>query len=238
MQSSHAAIMQSANLFVFVMNNPVRWLDPSGLRAVDYTLNLIDGGGSRAYVSRGTRPASTPSRSQTQPQPEPAPQPETRSNARATFDIFIRPILTFIPDTVYAIINSVSIGIEYGVGIGANVEVFGLQGRVDPIVVRNTTSFSMQGVSHGDWGLYTGLFVGPQGWPMYIGGYTRMAASHTASVLGVHTPFFKLGWDTRDVVDFKPSVGISAYFGIGGGINISFDWRACPVHFTNSSRRW
>jgi len=33
MQSSPAAIMQSANLFVFVMNNPVRWLDPLGLFA-------------------------------------------------------------------------------------------------------------------------------------------------------------------------------------------------------------
>ena len=32
MQSSTAAILQSANLFVFCINNPVRWIDPSGLR--------------------------------------------------------------------------------------------------------------------------------------------------------------------------------------------------------------
>ena len=31
MQSSAAAIMQSANLFAFTSNNPVRWVDPTGL---------------------------------------------------------------------------------------------------------------------------------------------------------------------------------------------------------------
>jgi len=34
MQSSRAAIAQSANLFVFVMNNPVRFVDPTGLFAL------------------------------------------------------------------------------------------------------------------------------------------------------------------------------------------------------------
>ena len=33
LQSSTAAILQSANLFVFTMNNPIMWIDPSGLSA-------------------------------------------------------------------------------------------------------------------------------------------------------------------------------------------------------------
>jgi len=33
MQSSPAAQMQAANLYVFTMNNPVMWADPSGMRA-------------------------------------------------------------------------------------------------------------------------------------------------------------------------------------------------------------
>ena len=45
MQSSPAAIMQSANLFVFVMNNPVRWLDPSGMSIMCFKTNSMDGGG-------------------------------------------------------------------------------------------------------------------------------------------------------------------------------------------------
>jgi len=45
MQSSRAAIMQSANLFVFVMNNPVRWLDPSGMSIMCFKTNSMDGGG-------------------------------------------------------------------------------------------------------------------------------------------------------------------------------------------------
>jgi len=32
MQGSTAAILQSANLFVFCINTPVRWIDPSGRR--------------------------------------------------------------------------------------------------------------------------------------------------------------------------------------------------------------
>jgi len=40
MQGSNAAILQSSNLFVYVMNNPLRWIDPSGLFAE--TFNLID----------------------------------------------------------------------------------------------------------------------------------------------------------------------------------------------------
>ena len=35
MQSSNAAILQSGNLFAFKMNNPIRFIDPSGLVAVD-----------------------------------------------------------------------------------------------------------------------------------------------------------------------------------------------------------
>ena len=33
MQSSTEAILQAGNLFVFVMNNPVKWIDPTGLSA-------------------------------------------------------------------------------------------------------------------------------------------------------------------------------------------------------------
>jgi len=40
MQSSNAAILQSSNLFVYVMNNPLRWIDPLGLYAM--TFNMID----------------------------------------------------------------------------------------------------------------------------------------------------------------------------------------------------
>jgi len=39
LQSSTAAILQSANLFVMTMNNPVRWIDPTGLFAEYVELN-------------------------------------------------------------------------------------------------------------------------------------------------------------------------------------------------------
>ena len=42
MTSSVAAILQSGNLFTFVMNNPVGFIDPSGLRAV--AINPLIGG--------------------------------------------------------------------------------------------------------------------------------------------------------------------------------------------------
>jgi len=44
-QSSNAAILQSANLFVYVMNNPMRFVDPWGLFAEFYIPHEIDGGG-------------------------------------------------------------------------------------------------------------------------------------------------------------------------------------------------
>jgi len=55
MQSSHAAIMQSANLFVFVMNNPVRWLDPSGMSIMCFKTNSMDGGGLIGGGSFGSK---------------------------------------------------------------------------------------------------------------------------------------------------------------------------------------
>ena len=44
MQSSNAAVLQSANLYVYTVNNPVRWVDPSGL-AKESTLKSPHGGG-------------------------------------------------------------------------------------------------------------------------------------------------------------------------------------------------
>ena len=41
MQSSTGAMLQSANLFVFVMNNPIRFIDPTGFAAVDVILRYI-----------------------------------------------------------------------------------------------------------------------------------------------------------------------------------------------------
>ena len=39
-QSSPNAITQAGNLFMFVMHNPVRWRDPSGLFAIPFNSNM------------------------------------------------------------------------------------------------------------------------------------------------------------------------------------------------------
>jgi len=74
MQSSTVAILQSANLFLFTMHNPIRFIDPTGLFAVPiWTVSLKcpkkgtckltgqDGvGGAGGNMARLTRPAPSP----------------------------------------------------------------------------------------------------------------------------------------------------------------------------------
>ena|GEM_PF-4723898 len=40
-QCSPLAILQAANLYVYTMNNPIRWIDPSGLMALDPTTQAL-----------------------------------------------------------------------------------------------------------------------------------------------------------------------------------------------------
>ena len=72
-QGSTAAILQAANLYVFVMNNPVFWLDPSGLSGVpswlgnagqglaDFGRGILDGAASTAQgiYHAATNPGET-----------------------------------------------------------------------------------------------------------------------------------------------------------------------------------
>jgi len=62
MPSIHA-IMQASNLFVFGINNPVRWLDPTGLMIGprNELSNTLDGGGFGAgstFTQRLPKPPS------------------------------------------------------------------------------------------------------------------------------------------------------------------------------------
>jgi len=52
MQSSNAAVLQSANLYVYTVNNPVRWVDPSGL-AKEPTFKSIHGGSGGVVLGMG-----------------------------------------------------------------------------------------------------------------------------------------------------------------------------------------
>ena len=52
MQSSNAAILQSANLYVYTVNNPVRWVDPSGL-AKEPTFKSIHYGSGGVVLGMG-----------------------------------------------------------------------------------------------------------------------------------------------------------------------------------------
>jgi len=54
MQSSIAAIRQSTNLYVYVMNNPMMFIDPSGLAAVFSSFNAMINDASRVLGSRQT----------------------------------------------------------------------------------------------------------------------------------------------------------------------------------------
>jgi len=59
MQSSNAAVLQSANLYVYTVNNPVRWVDPSGLvkkPSLQSALGPaeIGGGGSGRTIGGGS----------------------------------------------------------------------------------------------------------------------------------------------------------------------------------------
>ena len=51
MQSSTVAILQSANLFLFTMHNPVRWNDPTGLFAEDAFMYCPNSGARFRYVN-------------------------------------------------------------------------------------------------------------------------------------------------------------------------------------------
>jgi len=53
MQNGCCAIMQSGNLYMYVMHNPVRWVDPSGRAADDPPLVKSPGGGGTRFWPSG-----------------------------------------------------------------------------------------------------------------------------------------------------------------------------------------
>lgn len=63
------AILQSGNLFMYVMHNPVRFTDSNGLFAQDDAMNRVEAGGAGAGGMSGTRTFGS------RPAPTPAPAP-------------------------------------------------------------------------------------------------------------------------------------------------------------------
>jgi len=65
MQRSRSAIAQSGNLFMFVMHNPVRWVDPTGLFASDGFADWVRELGQQGGSGQTNTPSSAPNGSST-----------------------------------------------------------------------------------------------------------------------------------------------------------------------------
>ena len=236
---SIAAILQAGNLYVFTMNNPVMWIDPTGL-AADRAIPTPTRVAATAFANR-SQSASSGSLPATSTQPA--------SNNTST-NIFARvlasPLNPFSGAVVlgasasYAAVQSTSIGIEYGVGIGGDVRAGVLQGRVDVAVVRNTVSLSSQGITRGDWTFYTGAFIGPTFADVKAGAYLRMPANPDENKVfaGVKLPGTTMGVSNQEGFEATLSVGASAYFGVGGGANITLNLNQFGQSFQSAMRRW
>lgn len=93
--------------------------------------------------------------------------------------------------------------------------------------MRNTIRFDFKdGVTHGDWALYSGLFVGSQIIDTEIGAYIKVPADpdKIEGFAGVNLPGnMKLGVSTQEELNAQLSFGVSQYFGFGGGIAVGLD---------------
>ena len=227
MQSSTLYILQSANLFLFTMHNPVRWQDPTGLFAQDaHFMDCPNSGGNRGeyliliFI-----------------------QQNDSSGSRSINAHFLLPVGLMIvaSSTIYGIINSVSLEIEYGAGIGKDVRFGVLQGRVDPAVARNTMRICMQGITHGDWAFHTGAFLGLTPVDIELGGYARFHGDSSLDewFVGANLPGnAMIGWGNQTGTEMAVSVGGSMYFGLGGGVQLQFSFTEFRMHFMNAVQRW
>ena len=261
-QRNNDARIQSSNLFVYTMNNPVRFIDPSGMVAMPVALpglgpaataimNAINqarsGSAAQAASAARANPPSLPEveggggplNNATGSSTTTQVQIHRVSNRRTTAEIFVFPLLRVVPSTIYAFVNSFSVGVEYGAGIGADVRIALIQGRIDPAVIRNTATLSAQGITHGEWTFHTGAFIGPQVLATELGGMLIMSADDMERFIGINFPGdLSLGWGDRTGPDFEISIGGSMYFGFGFGADVTFSITDFLEHLSRAMANW
>jgi len=137
-------------------------------------------------------------------------------------------VTNFVTDTTLAIVNNITLEVEYGIGIAIASD----KGIVRPevgLTVNDTIDFNSCGVNANNWGIDTGLGLRGSGGLDNIGvglGWKYLDGEHKyhlGLLLPNNTDFAFTNIDSTGG-DFKLSFGGRIYFGFGGGARVSFNF--------------
>lgn len=129
-----------------------------------------------------------------------------------------------IADILEALGNSISVNVEYGVGIGMSGKLGVVQGEVE-ITAKGNTSYSSEGLQNDPWAFHAGISGGSSLLGIDAGGKVSSSGRGEFDYFAeINLPGnASLGWSNIQN-DITLDIGASLYFAFGGGGNISINF--------------